>query len=54
MAEERRTRYAPKTIASRFNKLRRIAESREDEKLDDELSDWHVGEVRQVATDSTL
>ncbi len=45
LVEEGRTRYVPKTIGTRYTKLRNIAEKKEDEKLDDELSDWHVGEV---------
>lgn len=45
LIEEGRVRYVPKTIASRYVRLKQIKDQREDDRLDDELSDWHVGEV---------
>lgn len=45
LREEGRTRYVGKTVGSRWLRLRKILEERDDERLDDELSDWHVGEV---------
>ena len=45
LVEEGRMRYVPKTIGSRYNRLRKTIEEAEEEKLDDELSDWHVDEV---------
>lgn len=45
LAAEDRAHYLPKTVASRWARLKRIVQEIEDKKLDDELSDWHVGEV---------
>lgn len=45
LVDEGRIRYVPKTIGSRYQRLRRVVEDKEDERLDDELSDWHEGEV---------
>lgn len=39
-------RYEPKTVGSRWLRLRKLLERIENERLDDELSDWHEGEVR--------
>jgi hypothetical protein len=38
--------YKPKSIASRLPKLQKEKQEEEDQRLDEELSDWHVGEVR--------
>lgn len=46
LMDESRVRYVPKTVGSRWLRLRKALQEAEDEKLDDELSDWHVGEVR--------
>lgn len=46
LMDEGRVRYVPKTVGSRWLRLRKALQEAEDEKLDDELSDWHVGEVR--------
>ena len=45
LMDEGRVRYVPKTVGSRWLRLRKALQEAEDEKLDDELSDWHVGEV---------
>ena len=45
LLQENRVRYLPKTVASRYLRLRKVLEEAEDNRLDDELSDWHVGEV---------
>ncbi|KAI7277501.1 hypothetical protein KC345_g6578 [Hortaea werneckii] len=44
LTDEGRVRYVPKTVGSRWLPLRKALQEVEDEKLDDELSDWHVGE----------
>lgn len=49
MIQEGRTRYVPKSVGSRWLRLRKALAEAEDEKLDDELSDWHVGDVRQYS-----
>jgi transposase len=38
--------YQPKSVASRLPKIQKEKQEEEDQKLDEELSDWHVGEVR--------
>ncbi|EME88585.1 uncharacterized protein MYCFIDRAFT_90682, partial [Pseudocercospora fijiensis CIRAD86] len=48
LQQEGRVRYVGKTIGSRWNRLRKVLEDRNDELLDDELSDWHVGEDEMV------
>lgn len=45
LIDEGRMRYASKTVGSRWLRLRKILQKYQDERLDDELSDWHVGEV---------
>ena len=51
--QEGRVSYTAKTIGSRWQKLKKFLNDAQDEKLDDELSDWHVGEVSYgVADDS--
>ncbi|CAK4034648.1 Hypothetical predicted protein [Lecanosticta acicola] len=42
--KEGRMRYSAKTVGSRWQRLRKMMIDAEDEELDDELSDWHVGE----------
>ncbi|KAK4620396.1 hypothetical protein CLAFUW4_11577 [Fulvia fulva] len=44
LKEEGRMRYEPKTVGSRWLRLRKLLERIENERLDDELSDWHEGE----------
>ncbi|KAK4547750.1 hypothetical protein LTR36_000708 [Oleoguttula mirabilis] len=44
MIQEGRIRYVPKTVGSRWLRLRKALEQAESEKLDDELTDWHVDE----------
>lgn len=50
LLEEGRVKYAVATIGTRFRKLKNAAEEAENEQLDDELSDWHIGEVCHVYT----
>jgi len=54
LIEENRIRYVPKTVGSRWLRLRKALEAAEDERLDDELSDWHVGEVSGVFSCSMM
>lgn len=49
LINEGRTRYHPKTISTRWARLKRCVEAHADELLDEELSDWHVGEVRSIS-----
>ncbi|KAK5128492.1 hypothetical protein LTR85_003160 [Meristemomyces frigidus] len=50
LIQEGRIRYVPKTVGSRWLRLRKALEQAEGEKLDDELSDWHVGEDELLKT----
>ncbi|KAK5131110.1 hypothetical protein LTR08_001328 [Meristemomyces frigidus] len=50
MIQEGRMRYVPRTVSSRWLRLRNALQRAEDEKLDDELSDWHVGEDDKLTT----
>ncbi|KXT00037.1 hypothetical protein AC578_4875 [Pseudocercospora eumusae] len=49
LQQEGRIRYVGKTVGSRWLRLRKVLEDQEDERLDDELSDWHIGEDEMVA-----
>ena len=48
LIDEGRVRYVPAPVASRWMRIRKIDEKKEDDRLDDELSDWHVGEVSML------
>lgn len=48
LAEEGRMRYKATTVGSRWARLKKLLEEKEDQKLDDELTDWHVEDVREV------
>lgn len=45
LADEGRIRYQKGTVNSRVLRFRKVLEKKADDKLDDELSDWHEGEV---------
>lgn len=45
LADEGRVAYNPKTIGTRWARLRKAIERRNDELLDAELTDWHDGDV---------
>lgn len=45
LRDEGRIRYVAKTVASRYSRLCKIVDEKCNEKLDDELSDWHIDEV---------
>ena len=45
LREEGRTRYSAKTIQSRYIRIKAALAARHDKLLDDELTDWHEGEV---------
>ena len=47
LAEEGRIRYVGRTVGSRWLRIRKALEAKEEEILEDEMSDWHDGEVRQ-------
>lgn len=45
LVEEGRQQLSAKTISTRWLRLKKIVERKEEERLDDELSDWHIGEA---------
>jgi hypothetical protein len=45
LIQEGRTKYNPKTIGTRWARLKRALQQAQEEKLDDELTDWHDGDV---------
>lgn len=46
LVKEDRIRYCARTVGSRWLRLRKALEAKEEEILEDEFSDWHNGEVR--------
>lgn len=49
LREEGRVNYHYKTIGSRWARIKRSLEKKNDEDLDDQLTDWHEGDVGQRA-----
>ena len=47
LIKEGRTKYHHKTISSRWVRLKRVLAAHEEELLDEQLTDWHDGEVSQ-------
>lgn len=45
LIEEGMTKYDVKTIPSRWLRIRKALQYEEEERLDDELTDWHDGEA---------
>ena len=45
LREEGRVDYHYKTISSRWVRLKRALEQKQDQDLDDQLTDWHEGDV---------
>lgn len=45
LAQEGKKGRTAKQVASRWLRLKKKVEAQEDQRLDDELSDWHLGEV---------
>lgn len=45
LAEEGRIRYVPRTVGSRWLRIRKALEAKEEELLEDEMSDWHDEQV---------
>lgn len=46
--------FSAKRIQARWLRLKKVVEQKEEERLDDELSDWHIGEVRAPLHQTTL
>ncbi|KAL9056376.1 MAG: hypothetical protein Q9162_002967 [Coniocarpon cinnabarinum] len=44
------TSYNPKSVATRYSRILRITRDKENERLDDELSDWHEGDNNMLKT----
>jgi hypothetical protein len=45
LAKEGRINYHPKTIGTRWARIKKMLQRVQDEMLDDELTDWHDGDV---------
>lgn len=45
LIEEGRTAYHPKTIGTRWARLKKAIQRRQDELLDADMTDWHEGDV---------
>lgn len=50
MKSEGRTRYVPRSVGSRYLRLRQAIDKSHDAVLDDELSDWHIEEDEKLQT----
>lgn len=48
LIKEGRVRYNARTITHRYMRLRKALVEKEGEMLNDELTDWHVGEVSLI------
>ncbi|GAB7323588.1 hypothetical protein MBLNU13_g07082t1 [Cladosporium sp. NU13] len=48
LKDEGRIRYVPRTIGSRWLRIRKALEAKEEEILEDEMSDWHDGEDQML------
>lgn len=47
LADEGRIKYNVKTVGTRLARIRKKMQERNDELLDEELTDWHDGDVRE-------
>lgn len=45
LADEGRTVYNPKTIGTRWARLKKAKQAQQDKFLDEDLTDWHDGDV---------
>ena len=45
LQDEGRTVYNPKTIGTRWARLKKVMQAKQDEALDADLTDWHEGDV---------
>nr|OQO26548.1 hypothetical protein B0A51_08795 [Rachicladosporium sp. CCFEE 5018] len=50
LAKEGRVKYNARTISGRWQRIRKVLEEKEEEQLDDELTDWHEGEDDTLET----
>lgn len=48
LVAEGRTKYAEKSITTRYNRISRALNEDETKTLDDELTDWHDGDVSHL------
>lgn len=46
LVKDGRVHYDKKTVGSRYLRIKSAVAEREEARLDDELTDWHEGEVR--------
>ena len=50
LADEGRIHYNPKTIGTRWARLKKAMQAKQDELLDADLTDWHDGDVSKAIT----
>jgi hypothetical protein len=50
LSDEGRTIYNPKTIGTRWARLKKAQQAKQDELLDADLTDWHEGDVSSAPT----
>ena len=48
LRDEGRTVYNPKTIGTRWARLKKVMQAKQDEALDADLTDWHEGDVSEI------
>lgn len=46
LLEEELGNFNQKSVTSRLTRIHKKSEEEDEKRLDDELSDWHIGEVR--------
>jgi hypothetical protein len=52
LRDEGRINYDKKTVGTRYLRIKNAIADREEQRLDDELTDWHEGEVSYVISKS--
>ena len=50
LIKEGRHHYDPKTIATRYSRMKKLQSAQEEKNLDEDFSDYHEAEVRTSAT----
>ena len=54
LADEGRIHYNPKTIVTRWARLKKAMQAKQDELLYADLTDWHDGDVSKAITDKLI
>ena len=51
---EGRTSYASKSIGTRWARIKQVLQIKQDDLLDEDMSDWHEGDVRGMIRPTTF